>query len=334
MLISRGLDITRIEMATLQAYGREVVERLVTGARGFVKLVGLTPPAVPAAELVKIANVIAYPVRDFGFLSPIKYEDAASIQKISAGQTGTLDTIVDLEGRGHLFYARLRDGREAFAKPYKSTSEREALERLRETGVSTVIGTNDGYFVEQKPAARLIEDILNAGASNLREVTGLLGEAIYLAHSSGVVYGGKFNGHVFADTIEKKITISDFTATMLAHSPSGMRVDIVRALRYIEFLADYDTILRFHAGRGKSESKRKRFEEVRQRYFYDAIVSFIANYAIHSDDGGRNALIDALRQISSGEEQKGMLIMAANRFLNRVVNSKTSTRKAKGKKQK
>ncbi len=208
---------------------------------------------------------------------PYRNADILQVAKVGEGQplTNGLEGILDLtEGRPYLFHVRLKDvkygkklkkGIELLVKPYVSKYEPEVAARLVGSEMSPILGVNGEYFVEERIRIPSIDSALAAKATFLDEVAGLFGKALYLMHSRGISYNGRFNNHVFADDITKKVKVSNFSRARITSEAAALSVDIIEALSYMEALAQN--------------------YKVEDSHFFDAMRKFKSDYAV--DDKSR-----------------------------------------------
>lgn len=252
---------------------------------------------------------------------PYTNEDIAKLEKITVGHPipPSLEGIIDLDGRDHLFYVELKDGKKALVKPYKSNTEKEVLAKLRDSGISLCYvsqDTSNGYFVEEVPTLPTIETALKSGSTFLYKVSGLLGEALYLMLSRDINDNGRFNNRIFVDDIGKKVKVSNFSNATITSSPAHLRGGIIRAFSYIESLA--------------AEYK------VGETDFLRAIKSFSLGYLVDRDGGylvdrdggikvkeaqnvfkfedGKKIFRDAVEYILSNESPGSLIVTALSKL--------------------
>lgn len=288
---------------------REEFDRFLKGAIGLGAAIGAflkQEHNKAPLDSTGVVEFIPKPDVDFDSLNlPYKNSDILEVKKVTSGAIPSpLEHIVDLmEGRDHLLYVRLKDGKELLVKPYKSTSEREILARLRGSKISLVLGhtpedTKPGYFFEELPGIPSIEDALKSRSTFLPKVADLFGMALYTIHSKGVSYNGRFDRHVFADDISKKVRISNFSNAVFASSQSYLRSDIIQAFKYMETLAT-----EYHVG---------------EKDFLRAIGGFSLGYMVPIDGENKfstkGVYDDAVRYVLLNESPNAPIATALKRI--------------------
>ena len=194
---------------------------------------------------------------------PYSNRDVSQVSRFIIGQPlpKDLEDILDLmEGRASLFHVKLKSGEELLVKPYVSTAESDVISRLCDSEMSPVLGFNDHYFAEGRIRIPSIDRAIESKATFLDYVSGLFGRALYLLHSREIGYNGRFNNHVFADDITKKVKISNFSRARITQEPAALHVDVIAALMYLEALAQ--------------------MHNIEDKTFFAAIRNFKSSYAI------------------------------------------------------
>ena len=203
-------------------------------------------PIEPQTNLSMHAPTVIVPKPDVDFDTyvglPYKNSDILEIKKVSLGAIpASLENIVDLmEGRDHLFYVVLKDGNRLLAKPYKSSTEREALAELHGSDVSLSYVSQEAdnkYFIEEVSKFPTMESALESHRMSLSQASGLFGEALYLVHHRGISDNKSYNNRVFVQISGRQVKVADFSHASIASNTNDFVSDMVRALFYIESLA-------------------------------------------------------------------------------------------------
>ena len=204
-------------------------------------------------------------------------------------------------------------------KPYSSKNEKKALQAMQGTDITFILGFNEHYFAEEVPKVPAIEELLGKGKINLQEIAQLFASALYKIHSSGIAYNRDYDNSLYADSLRQEtLKVANFSMASPA-AQKLVRGDLIRAFRYFESLADYDTVIAFQQSRGKPE--------IAKTYFYKAVASFVTNYVLEMHRDGNAEVIgiagDVMSQLLS-ERKEGLLFNALSQ-LNKIMKLPSKT---------
>ncbi|MBI2651966.1 hypothetical protein HYX00_00750 [Candidatus Woesearchaeota archaeon] len=205
------------------------------------------------------------PYKNTDIISPVRINEDQAVPPNLDG--------VDLEGRSHLLYVRVRTPKgeeELFVRPYSGVDERHAIAELRKSGVTAVLDHNKDYFVEERIEIPSTDKALEGRVTFLDATARLFGKALYQIHSRGISYNGEFENHVFADDIRGEVKITNFSKAKAMSGMCLLMEDAIKALQYIESLLPPTA--------NQTQSKRKQ-QKKQEDGLFRAVKAFRDEYS-------------------------------------------------------